>query len=101
MFYTYTVALPCSAVQYITTVILTEKMVWFSLFNKFELLTAITFIIYNRFLDFNIPKFKLKYQQFKNGKSKVVSETVFLFDQIFLSRAAVICDCSLLLRSQG
>ena len=29
-------------------------------------------------LDCNIPIFKLKYQQFKNGQAKLDSETVFL-----------------------
>ena len=47
-------------------VILKKKEgVLFSHFHKSELHTAMTFIIYNRLRIPNIPKFKLKYQQFK------------------------------------
>ena len=47
----------------INCVILKKKEgVWFSLFHKFELLTAIALSSYNRFLDYNVPKFKIMYQ---------------------------------------
>ena len=45
--------------------------VWFSLFHKFELLTATTFLKLDLILDCNIPKFKLKYQQIRNGRANV------------------------------
>ena len=34
-------------------------------------------------LDYNIPKFKLKHQQFKNGNAKILSELAFL---LFLNK---------------
>ena len=51
--------------------------VWFSLFQKFRLLTARTL---QPIFDCNIPKFKIKHRQFRKGKITLASELVlFLF----------------------
>ena len=58
-----------------------KKGVWFSLFHEHE--HNHNFHNLQPILDCNMLKFKLKYQQFKNGKTKLVSELASL---LFLNK---------------
>ena len=54
-----------------------------SLFHKSEVLTAINFLIYDRFSIAIHQHLNLKHQQFKNSKTKLVNELVFM---LFLNK---------------